>query len=120
MLKAPSVCSLFTRKVITLPIYQREFSILRPCAKGGKGQVVLAHIVSLSDIIGRVRLSPPSFLLDVCRPHLAKHFNQSFIPKHPRGTRVYCIDWRERIAVLVQLYYPISPRIRQVRVSEGG
>jgi hypothetical protein len=35
MLKAPSVCSLLTKKVITLPMYQREFSMLRPCTKGG-------------------------------------------------------------------------------------
>jgi hypothetical protein len=41
MLKALSVCSLFTRKVITFPMYQREFSILRPCTKGGREALFL-------------------------------------------------------------------------------
>jgi hypothetical protein len=46
MLKAPSVCPLFTRKVIMFPMYQREFSRFRPCAKGGRVATLLLLILS--------------------------------------------------------------------------
>jgi len=46
MLKLPFVCSLLTRNVMTLPMYQREFSMYRPCTKGSREAVLFLLILS--------------------------------------------------------------------------